>query len=237
MNQRVSIARSFTATFVGCDAPCCSLIGKFTHPKIEFVPEQICGNESPMRHTGLALAALLLVSQSARVSSEDRPKVFLVGTYLGNEMQPDGEDQNAAAMHRTYYVRTEEGTWSLVSYNEAADVIAHTLGWTPLHLKNEKPNTLDNLKHGDKFAFRVEADHRIGATKTSFHVYIPRADDPKKEDKFDADFTPIPTPAAAAATPTDNVKAMCEAHRFSPEQEKQFCETAQELPVNQSTKN
>jgi hypothetical protein len=189
-----------------------------------------------MRIVGIAVAALLLVSLSARTSAEDRPKVFLVGIYLGDEMQPDGDSENAAAMHRTYYVRTNEGTWSLVSYNEAADMMAHTLGWTPLHLKNEKANMLDGLKHGDKFAFRVEADHRIGATKTSFHAYIPRSDDPKKEDKFDAEFTPIPTPVAAPA-PTDNVKAMCEAHRFSPDQERQYCGTAQELPVDQPTKN
>jgi len=190
-----------------------------------------------MRHACLALAALLILSQTLRMRAEDRPKVFLVGIYLGNEMQPDGDNQNAAAMHRTYYVRTDEGTWSLVSYNEAADMMAHTLGWTPLHLKNERPNLLDGLKHGDKFAFRVEADHRIGATKTSFHVYIPRADDPRKEDKFDADFTPVPAPAAAAPVQTDNVKAMCEEHRFSPDQEQQFCGSQQALPVNQPTKN
>jgi hypothetical protein len=33
------------------------------------------------------------------------------------------------------------------------------------------------------------------------------------------------------------VKAMCDAHRFTPEQEKQYCGTAQELPVDQPTKN
>jgi hypothetical protein len=190
-----------------------------------------------MRRVGLFFAALLLVSQSGRVVSEDHAKVFLVGTYLGNEMQPDGDDQNAAAMHRTYYVRTDEGTWTLVSFSGVDNLISHSLSWSPIHPKGEHANTLDNLKHGDKFAFRVEADHRIGATKTSFHVYIPRADDPKKEDKFDAEFTPIPTPAAAAPLQTDNVKAMCDAHRFSPEQEKQYCGAPQELPVNQPTKN
>jgi hypothetical protein len=190
-----------------------------------------------MRRAALAIAALLLVSLSTRVWSEDHPKIFLVGMYLGNEMQPDGDNENVAAMHRTYYVRTDEGTWALVSFSGVDDMISHTISWAPVHLKNDHANALDNLKHGDKFAFRVEADHRIGATKTSFHVYIPRVDDPKKEDKFDAEFTPIPTPAAAAPATTDNVKAMCDAHRFTPEQEKQYCGAAQELPVSQSTKN
>jgi len=191
-----------------------------------------------MRRAALAITALFLVSLSARVWPEDHTKVFLVGTYLGNEMQPDGDNQNAAAMHRTYYVRTDEGTWTLVSFSGVDDMISHTMSWAPIHMKNDRANLLDNMKHGDKFAFRVEADHRIGATKTSFHVYIPRVDDPKKEDKFDAEFTPIPTPASAQApAPTDNVKAMCEAHRFSPEQEQQYCGTAQALPVSQPTKN
>jgi imidazolonepropionase-like amidohydrolase len=111
------------------------------------------------------------------------------------------------------------------------------MGLTTIHFRQERPNLLDNLKRGDRFAFRIEADHRIGATKTSFHAYVPRADDPRKEDKFDAEFTPIPAPDTTAAAPVDNVKAMCDAHRFSPEQEKQYCGTAQELPVDQPTKN
>lgn len=190
-----------------------------------------------MRSAGLAIAALLLVSQSARVSPQDRAKPFLVGTYIGNEMQPDGDSQSASAMHRTYYVRTDDGTWSLVTFTDVGDALAHSMGLTSIHFKQERSNLLDNLKHGDRFAFRFEADRRIGATSTSFHVYIPRADDPKKEDKFDAEFTPIPAPATAAQSATDNVKAMCDAHRFTPEQEKQYCGTAQELPVDQPTKN
>jgi hypothetical protein len=190
-----------------------------------------------MRSAGLAIAALLLVSQSVRMLPQDRARSFLIGTYLGNEMQPDGDSQNAAAMHRTYYIRTDDGTWSLVTWTDAGDALAHNIGLTVIHLKQARPNLLDTLKHGDRFAFRVESDRRIGATKTSFHVYVPRADDPKKEDKFDAEFTPIPTPVAAAPAPTDNVKAMCDAHRFTPEQQKQYCETAQEVPVSEPSKN
>ena len=174
-----------------------------------------------MRTACFAIAALLLLSQPARTPSEDRAKAFLIGTYLGDEMQPDGTNGTGSTLHRTYFIRTEDGTWSLVTFADGGDMLAHTLNMMPVHFRGGRPNLLDGLKHGDKFAFRAEPDHRIGAGRNSFHVYIPRADDPKKEDKFDADFTPIALPAQAP--PTDNVKAMCDAHRFTPEQEKQYC--------------
>jgi hypothetical protein len=147
----------------------------------------------------------------------------MMGTYLGNEMQPDGTNGTSSTLHRTYYVRTDDGTWSLVFAAETGDILSHVRLSSSRH-KNDQPNLLDSLKHGDKFAFRAESDHAKGATKTSYHVYIPRADDPKKEDKFDAEFTPTPTPAAAPApAPNDNIKAMCDSHRFTAEQERQFC--------------
>ena len=189
-----------------------------------------------MKHAGLAIAAFLLVLLPLGTKAEDHAKIFLLGTYLGAEMQPDGTNGTGSSLHRTYFVRTDEGTWALVTWAEGGDILARGMNMVPARFKSERANLLDGLKHGEKFAFRAEPDHRFGAGKNSFHVYIPRADDPRKEDKFDADFTPIPT-SSAAATPTDNVKAMCEAHRFSPEQERQYCGTAQELPVDQSTKN
>lgn len=173
-----------------------------------------------MRPFVLTLSAFLLIAQPLRMSPEDRAKSFLIGTYLGDEMQPDGTNGTGTTMHHTYYVRTEDGTWSLVSYSDAADVLAHRVGITPVHFRAEHPILFDNLKHGEKFAFRAEPDRRLGATKTSYHVYVPRADDPKKEDKFDAEFMPS---GPREPEPTDNVRAMCAAHRFSPEQEKQYC--------------
>ena len=170
-----------------------------------------------MRYASFAFVAFLLISQSDSVCPEDRARTYLVGTYLGNEMQPDGA---GSTLHRTYYIRTDDGTWSLVTWADGGDILAHTMNMVPAYFKSDRPNLLDGLKHGEKFAFRAESDHRLGATKNSFHVYIPRADDPRKEDKFDADFTPMTVPAA---TSTDNVKAMCDAHRFTPEQEKQYC--------------
>jgi hypothetical protein len=189
-----------------------------------------------MRNAGFAISVFLLMVLPLAAPAEDHAKVFLIGTYLGDEMQPDGTNGTGSTLHRTYFVRTEEGTWSLVTWADGGDILAHTMNMMPTRFKSDRPNLLDGLKHGDRFAFRAEPDHRIGAGRSSFHVYIPRADDPKKEDKFDADFTPIPTPAAAAAS-TDNVKAMCDAHRFTPEQDKQYCGNPQALPVDQATKN
>jgi len=189
-----------------------------------------------MKYAGVAFATFLLVLHPVRMPAEDHAKAFLIGTYLGNEMQPDGTNGTGSSLHRTYYVRTDDGTWSLVSWADGGDILAHTMNMIPARFKSDRPNLLDTLKHGDRFAFRIEADHRIGAAKTSYHLYIPRADDPRKEDKFDADFTPAPAPASAPAS-TDNVKAMCDAHRFTPQQEKQYCAGAQALAVDQPTKN
>jgi hypothetical protein len=102
-----------------------------------------------------------------------------------------------------------------------ADTLTHNLGVLPARFRSEKTNLLDSLKHGEKFAFRIEPDRRIGATRNSFHVYIPRADDPRKEDKFDGELAPIAV--ASEPKPNDNVKALCDAHQFTPEQEKQYC--------------
>jgi hypothetical protein len=157
-----------------------------------------------MRHAGLALAALLLVSQSVRIPSEDHASVSLVGTYLGNEMRPDNANPYSSPLRRTYYVRTEEGTWSLVSSSDVADVLmAHTLALAPGHARSDKSNLLDSLKRWEKFTFRAEPDRRTGVAKNAFLVYVPRADDPRKEDRFEADFTPSETHVSASA---DNVR-------------------------------
>lgn len=154
-----------------------------------------------MRHAGLALAALLLVSQSVRMRSEDRSSVLLTGTYLGNELRPDNANPYSSPLHRTYYVRTEEGTWSLVSSSDVADVlVAHTLALAPGHARSDRSNLLDSLKRWEKFGFRAEPDRRAGAGRNAFLVYIPRTDDPRKEDRFEAEFTPSQTHVTSAST-------------------------------------
>jgi hypothetical protein len=162
---------------------------------------------------------------------------YEVGSLLGDRVQPDGTYSSniycgegtvytctgSAGFNafRIYDVETDEGTWHLVTDRQAGDVTVRQFGMTPTHLKSEKPNLLDSMKPGDRVAFRTEKDHRIGA-KGSFHVFIPRADDPRKEEKFEGWFTPK-NPPVQPPKPTDNVKAMCESHRFSPEDEKKYC--------------
>ena len=176
-----------------------------------------------MRYASLALAALLLMAQPLRTVAADHDRDFLIGTYLGEEMHPDGTNGTGTTMHRTYYIRTNTGTWTLVSAVDLADSLAQRVGIATVPFKKEHAILFDNLKHGERFAFRAEPDRRIGASSTSYHVFIPRADDPKKEDKFDAEFAPIAPPLPQAAA-NDNIRAMCDNHRFSPDQEKQYCE-------------
>jgi hypothetical protein len=175
--------------------------------------------------------------QTPNSGGRDHTTKYEVGSLLGDRIQPDGTYSSnvycgegtvftctgSAGFNafRIYDVQTDEGTWHLVTDREAGDVTVRQFGMTPTHLKSEKPNLLDSLKPGDRVAFRTEKDHRIGA-KGSFHVFIPRADDPRKEEKFEGWFSPK-NPPVEPPKPTDNVKAMCEAHRFSPEDEKKYC--------------
>lgn len=177
------------------------------------------------------------VKQTPNSGGRDHTTKYEVGSLLGDRIRADGTYSSdvycgegtvytctgSAGFNafRIYDVQTDEGTWHLVTEREAGDVTVRQFGMTPMHIKSEKPNLLDSLKPGDRVAFRTEKDHRIGA-KGSFHVFIPRADDPKKEEKFEGWFTPK-NPPVEQPKPTDNVKAMCESHRFSPEDEKKYC--------------
>jgi hypothetical protein len=180
------------------------------------------------------------VKQPLNGSGRGHAAKYEVGSLLGDRIQPDGTYSSdvycgegtvytctgSAGFNafRIYDVQTDEGTWHLVTKRQADDVTVRKFGQTPMHLKSEKPNLLESLKPGDKVAFRTEKDHRIGA-KGKFYVFIPQADDPKKEEKFVGWFTPK-NPPVEPPKPTDNVKAMCESHRFSPEDEKKYCSPA-----------
>ncbi len=195
----------------------------------------------------LLLAVILLFMICMPVGAEDHPPKYEIGSLLRNQVQPDGTySSNIYCGEGTFYtctgsagfntvriydVRTDEGTWHLITDRQANDVTLRQLGQTPMHSKSEKPNLLDSLKAGDKVVFRTEKDHRIGA-KGHFHVFIPRADDPKKEEKFEGWFTPKNLPVEPPK-PTDNVKAMCDAHRFSPDDEKKYC-TQKESPATEA---
>jgi hypothetical protein len=92
----------------------------------------------------------------------------------------------------------------------------------PLHFKREKSNPLDLLKTGDAVLFRVV--HRKTLIGGGYdEIYIPFADNPNKEAKFEAWFDPKTNLPVKPAPVSDNVKAMCDAHKLSPELEKQYC--------------
>jgi hypothetical protein len=126
----------------------------------------------------------------------------------------------------SYQVRVAGGTWSLETYREALDsAMRQTFGQQPTHFKSEKQNPLDLLKNGDRVLFRVEQHRKLRGVEE--HVYIPFADNPNKEVDFLGNFLPDVAPARPQP-PSDNVRAMCEAQKLSPELEKQFCTQAAE---------
>jgi deoxyribose-phosphate aldolase len=71
--------------------------------------------------------------------------------------------------------------------------------------------------------FRVERHKKIGGTEID--IFIPRSDNPDKEEKFISRFIPALAPAVAVK-PTDNIKAMCESGKLTPEQKTQLCQPA-----------
>jgi hypothetical protein len=194
----------------------------------------------------LQLLLILTCLIGLPAKAQDHPPKFEMGSLLGNQVQADGTySSNIYCGEGTFYtctgsagfntfriydVQTDDGTWHLVTSRQADDVTVRQFGMTPSHFKSEKPNLLDSLKPGDKVVFRAEKDHRIGA-KGQFHVFIPRADDPKKEDKFEGWFTPKNLPVEPTK-PTDNIKAMCDAHRFSPDDEKKYCTQKSSQPAD-----
>jgi PEGA domain len=123
-----------------------------------------------------------------------------------------------------YQVRVAGGIWSLETYRDALDsAMRQTFGQQPTHFKSERQNPLDLLKNGDRVLFRVEQHRKLRGVEE--HLYIPFADNPNKEVDFLATFVPDSV-APSPQRPSDNVRAMCDAHKLSPELEKQFCTPA-----------
>lgn len=173
---------------------------------------------------------LMVLFLATVVTTKAGEKEYQVGVFLGNRILPDatytsevhcdglGSCTGSGGLNalRHYYVKTDEGTWDLVTEYQAESQSARSLGMSgPIHLRSEKPNLLDRLKPGDKFAFRAAKDHRIGAKKNYYHVYIPRADNPSKEDKFFG-LRPNALPPEPVK-PTNNIKALCDAGKLSGE--------------------
>jgi hypothetical protein len=114
----------------------------------------------------------------------------------------------------------------------AEDVRISKASGDPVHFKKEKPNLLDALKPGDRVMFRVEYHRKLDGTEKD--VFIPKADDPNKEEKFIGTFTPALAPMQPKPS-LDNVRAMCDAHKLSPELEKQLCDSTTAATPQPST--
>ena len=92
---------------------------------------------------------------------------------------------------------------------------------------NDKPNPLDDLRDGDKVMFRMHEGRDPDGKYV--HMYVPYAENPKKDAEFVAHWLPSPPPPTLESEPkpeskkpTDNVAAMCASGRLSPEQQKKF---------------
>jgi hypothetical protein len=175
-------------------------------------------------------AALLLTGLAF---AKDHSSEYQMGTLVTAEVIADGTITSTLHGDGTtvaggvyanhvgiYTVRVENGSWKLETMTQANDAMLRRMGMTPAHFKSEKSNPLDALKNGDKVLFRVERHKKLNGTETD--AYIPYADNPNKEVTFVAIFVPDVVPQQAHK-PSDNVKAMCDAHKLSPELQKQFC--------------
>jgi hypothetical protein len=171
------------------------------------------------------LVLFLAVGVSLSVRADDKKKDYQVGIFMGSELVPDGTFTNniscpdgttctgSAGFNgvRVYSIRTDDGLYRLETLDEANDSGMRKLGMTPQHLFKEKTNLLDALKIGDKVAIRVKIYK--GLFGITYNVYVPGADNPKKEDRFLARFisnNPPPKPVK----PTDNIKALCDAGKL-----------------------
>jgi len=170
---------------------------------------------------------------------KDKSNTYQLGTYITSAAVSDGTTSNnircgdgslgttvcsggvQANGMMVYQIQVDDGVWSVVTERQASDSMTRrVLNSEPLHFKAERANPLDLLKGGDRVLFRVERHRKLVGAETD--IYIPFADNPDKEAKFVGVFHPAMV-AAPPARPSDNVRAMCDAHKLSPELEKQLC--------------
>ncbi|HEY3824756.1 MAG TPA: PEGA domain-containing protein [Bryobacteraceae bacterium] len=185
-------------------------------------------------------AAGLLLASMPSFAGKDKSNDYQVGTYVSAVAVDDGTITSTIRGDATtvaggvfanhvviYKIKVADGTWSVETMRQALDSSMRNLGTTPAHFKSEKPNPLDGLKSGDKVIFRLEKHKKlVGGVETD--MYIPFADKPDKEVEFVTTFEPDVAPTQLPTKPSDNVKAMCDSGRLSPELHKRFCEAAKE---------
>ena len=184
----------------------------------------------------MKLATALLISLTIVVpahATKDKSGSYLMGTFVSSSVATDGTLTNtlhgdgttiAGSVYENrlaiYTLKVADGSWHLETYTQNKDSMLRGMGMTPIHFKSEKDNPLDALKGGERVLFRVEKHRKLNGIETS--VYIPYADNPDKEFHFIGYFYPD-TLSSEPQKASDNVKAMCEAHKLSPELEKQYC--------------
>jgi hypothetical protein len=185
-----------------------------------------------------AFAFALIFALSALVHGRDKSNHYQLGIYISANAVADNTSTNTTRCNTDvgstvcsggvrfnqviiYQIQAHDGVWQLETYRQAEDSMARSkLGFEPTHLKSDKANPLDLLENGDKVLFRVEEHRRLLGVETD--ILIPFADNPNKEAKFIGTFVPAVVPEQAKP-PSDNVRAMCDAHKLSPDLEKQLC--------------
>jgi len=195
----------------------------------------------------VALFILLGGITGIEAFAKDHSSEYQMGTFISSSAAQDGTITSTlhgdgtttagavfANQIAVYKIQVADGIWVLNTYTQNKDSMIRNMGMTPVHLKSEKSNPLDVLKNGDKVLFRVEKHRLLNGVETS--IFIPFADNPDKEFRFIGYFTPSIPLASQPAKATDNVKAMCNARKLSPELEKQYCQpvtTPSEVPASQ----
>ena len=130
-----------------------------------------------------ASCGVVLVVLCATVAIAKDKTEYQVGTFM------PVHNTSTFSVHM-YAIRVDGGIWMVQSVNE-------------------KPTPLDNLNDGDKVMFRVhEGRDPVGK---SLQIYIPYADNPKKESEFVAHWLPdIPPPAPdSRATRIQEIRRQC----------------------------
>lgn len=186
--------------------------------------------------------AFLILGSVRLAYGTDKSGTYQLGTYLTASAVSDGTVTDnfncgsetlgstvcSGGIHANgvivYRIKVPGGVWSLETMRQAEDSAQRRiLGDEPLHFKSEKENPLDLLKNGDKVLFRVEEPRKLLGVEVD--VFVPFADNPNKEAKFVGSFISDVLPVRPKS-PSDNVRAMCDAHKLSPELEKQLCTPA-----------
>jgi hypothetical protein len=163
-----------------------------------------------------ALVVILVFGSISFAYGKDKASTYQLGTYLSADKVSDGTNQVML-----YRLQIDSGVWVVETDRQVSDTFYKKNGVEPFHFKPEKYNPLDLLNNGAKVLFRVKT-HK-GLLGTLYYVFIPYADNPNKEVEFSAHFKPNVAPALPYL-PSDNVKAMCDSHKLSPELETKFCQ-------------